>query len=201
MSDTTPRNLTRKQLKQSRADLTTDDCHRLSNAIFERAKSLKLIEAHQHIAFYMPFNNEVDPAALLHYGLEHHKRCYLPILDPEIPEQLVFASFAADDPLVDNRYGIKEPIYHADNIIAPEMLELVFVPLVGFDVQGNRLGMGAGYYDRTFAFVKQSDAPIPRLIGLAYESQKITAIEPMLWDVKLDGIITEADFYSFKGQP
>ncbi len=78
-------------------------------------------------------------------------------------------------------------------------MDLVLIPLVGFDADGNRLGMGAGFYDRTFAFLQQNKRPTkPYLLGIAYEIQKIDQIIAETWDVRLDGIVTEKNFYEIK---
>jgi 5-formyltetrahydrofolate cyclo-ligase len=76
------------------------------------------------------------------------------------------------------------------------VLDVILMPLVAFDGQGNRLGMGAGYYDRTLAFLRhRRHWRKPRIIGLAYEFQRMPALPAEPWDVPLDGIITEAGFY------
>ena len=76
---------------------------------------------------------------------------------------------------------------------------MIFLPVVAFDINGNRLGRGAGYYDRTLAFVneqiEQGTHIKPCLIGLAYEFQKIEQIITDKWDVALDIIVTENNIY------
>ena len=77
-------------------------------------------------------------------------------------------------------------------MIAAIDLDLSFRSLVGFDVKGNGLGMGAGYYDRTFAFLLENGRPNqPYLLGLAYEWQLIDEFMPEAWDVPLDGVATD----------
>ena len=75
----------------------------------------------------------------------------------------------------------------------------MLVPLVGFDGAGNRLGMGAGYYDRTFAFRHaRRHWRGPRLIGVAYDCQEVDAIDDRAWDVPLDGVVTESGVRMFE---
>ena len=108
---------------------------------------------------------------------------------------MLFLLHEKDDPLIKNRFGILEPLFDAKKILKPEELDLVIAPLVGFDENANRLGLGGGYYDQTFAFKKQQRQNKPYLIGIAYEMQKLASLAVMDWDVPMDMIITEEKFY------
>ena len=89
-----------------------------------------------------------------------------------------------------NRLGICEP--EGSRIIGARWLDLVFLPLVGFDTRGVRLGMGGGYYDRAFAFRRWRTAwHTPRLVGLAYSFQQVEEIVAAPHDVLLDAVITD----------
>jgi 5-formyltetrahydrofolate cyclo-ligase len=80
--------------------------------------------------------------------------------------------------------------------ISPRWLHLVLVPLVGFDPRGHRLGMGAGFYDRHFAFLRHRRAwRRPLLIGVAFEAQKVSRLAESGHDVQLDGVVTESGVY------
>jgi 5-formyltetrahydrofolate cyclo-ligase len=91
-------------------------------------------------------------------------------------------------PLRRNRYQIGEP--SGGRPAAAPTLAMVLMPLVGFDGSGNRLGNGAGYYDRWLAF-RRDTRGAPLLVGLAFECQRCPSIEPQEHDVPLDGVITE----------
>jgi 5-formyltetrahydrofolate cyclo-ligase len=108
-----------------------------------------------------------------------------------------FAAIRRDTQLVPDFYGIPEP---ADpELIDPRSLDLVLTPLVGFDSRGNRIGVGAGYYDRCFSFLRQRRHwHQPKLIGTAYSLQQIDAYEPNDWDVPLWGVVTETGFVRFQ---
>ncbi len=97
-------------------------------------------------------------------------------------------------PLTRNRFGIKEPPLRAP-WINTRALDLVLAPLVAFDDQGNRLGMGGGFYDRHFGNLPQCLRPL--LVGVAHEVQRARALPAAPWDVPLDGILTEAGWRSF----
>lgn len=114
------------------------------------------------------------------------KKCYLPILIDD--KKLQFASYQLGDVLQLNRYKILEPT--SSSLFPVQKLDLVLVPLVGFDQEGNRLGRGGGYYDCTFSFLRDKQCK-PLLLGLGYEQQKIDPLPKNDLDVKLDGVLTE----------
>lgn len=98
-----------------------------------------------------------------------------------------------------NRFGIPEPLGKA---VAPQRLDAVCVPLVGFDGRGRRLGMGGGFYDRTFAVnarKKRGNARGPRLIGLAHACQQVGRLPHEDWDVRLTGVVTERKWIRARG--
>lgn len=117
------------------------------------------------------------------------KICYLPTLTDT--KSLHFIQHNAGDELQPNQHMIPEPVDH-HHIIQPEKLDLVITPLVAFDLQGDRLGSGGGYYDRTFAFMYTQPAKAPFLLGLGFAIQQSDAIPAEPWDIKLNGILTES---------
>lgn len=144
-----------------------------------------------HIAFYLSFENELDPTPLLLQAHQAGKQCYLPVLHPQKIGFLCFLPYQPGDPLIENRFGILEPIYNPKLLFPTWQLEIVFTPLVAFDKQGNRLGMGQGYYDRTFEFLKNGHAPQPYLIGLAYHMQEVAHLETQAHDIRMNEVVTE----------
>lgn len=107
-----------------------------------------------------------------------------------------FFLYKRNDILHPNRYGINEP--KDTPSIDTETLDIILTPLVAFDRQGHRLGMGGGYYDRTFSFLlNQADIPRPKLIGLAYACQEVPSLSPDPWDVPLHGVVTERKIVIF----
>ena len=109
---------------------------------------------------------------------------------------LRFSPWRPGDPLVTNRYGIPEPNVATASLLEPQELHLVLLPLLGFDRTGHRLGMGGGYYDRSFAFRRDSAAP-PTLIGVGYALQELPGLEAQAWDVPLDAVVTENELIEF----
>src|SRR5690606_2494135 len=107
---------------------------------------------------------------------------------------LRFGPWRAGDPLLQNRYGIPEPDLSPDACLAAADLDLVLLPLTAFDRRGNRLGSGAGYYDRSFAFLAGRPRPArPLLVGIGYAFQESAALDPAAWDVPLDYVATERE--------
>ncbi len=143
----------------------------------------------QRIACYLAFDQEFDCSAIIEKIWQANKQCYLPILTED--KSLEFAQFHADTELHSNRYHIPEPI-HSPKIDLME-LDLILMPLLGFDLQGNRLGMGGGYYDRTLQ-KRIGKGPKPYLIGMAYAFQQVPEIPHDKWDVRLEGVLTEEVF-------
>jgi 5-formyltetrahydrofolate cyclo-ligase len=125
-------------------------------------------------------------------------RWCLPVLTDD---GLRFARWKPGEPLAPNRFGIPEPAVAADALLEPSAMALVLVPLVGFDARGRRLGMGGGWYDRAFAYRNDAAGGHPRrppwLVGTAFASQQVGALEAEPWDVALDAVCTERDTFIF----
>ena len=133
----------------------------------------------------LPLNLVIPPLAT------RGQRFLLPMLGDD--RQLRFAPWSAGEPVQPNRYGIPEPVAPRE-WFAPFQLDLVLVPLLGFDRHGHRLGYGGGWYDRSFAFLADQVRPTePLLVGIAYEFQELPAIKPEAWDVPLDYIATDRE--------
>ena len=108
-------------------------------------------------------------------------------------KHLRFAPWQSGDAVQPNRYGIPEPVAPGE-LLEPFQLDLVFVPLLGFDRRGHRLGHGGGYYDRSFAFLNEQVRPTePLLVGIAYAFQELPEVGNKAWDVPLDFIATERE--------
>lgn len=150
----------------------------------------------RHIAIYWPIDGEIDPRPLMDLPQAKAKRFYLPVLSPLGQRRLWFARYPRGMHLRLNRFGIPEPIGRGPHLIPLRRLDLIILPMVGFDAQGHRLGMGGGFYDRTleprrrFARWRR-----PYLIGVAHECQRIERIAPNPWDIRPDRVLTEAGCY------
>jgi 5-formyltetrahydrofolate cyclo-ligase len=151
---------------------------------------------YQRYALYWPNDGEVGTMPLIARLIDHGKQVGLPVLRGD---HMVFYPFRTDRCLRRNAYGIPEPETTGRSAWAVWSIGVVFLPLVAFDVRGFRLGMGGGYYDRTFAarHSRASPGSLPVLIGLAHALQETEALPTESWDVPMDGVLTEAGYRAF----
>jgi len=141
----------------------------------------------------MAVAGEVDCAALIKTGWLRKKRIFAPVL---AKKRLKFAPLVPGSKLVPNRFGIFEPAHVERDLLDPKHLDAVVVPLLAFDENLNRVGMGAGFYDRTFAFsTRRSIWRSPLLVGLAYSFQRVDTLHAHAWDVPLHRVITEQECF------
>jgi 5-formyltetrahydrofolate cyclo-ligase len=188
----------RRQLRALRRALSERERLQRSAALSRQLARQALFRTASRIAVYLPQDGEVETRALIGLCWSMGKQVYLPVLIPFLDNRLWFARYLPDTRLVGNRFGIAEPeIVHRQRI-ASHGLDLVLAPLVGFDRYGNRLGMGGGFYDRSFAFLRgRKHWRKPQLIGLAYDFQQLPALPPQPWDVPLTAVATDSEFYRF----
>ena len=98
--------------------------------------------------------------------------------------------------MIRNRFGIPEPDVRGGGLIAARDLDLVIVPLLGFDKACNRIGMGGGYYDRSFAFARRLEhISAPFMLGFAHEAQRVESLQVRPWDIPLDAVATQRRLY------
>jgi 5-formyltetrahydrofolate cyclo-ligase len=184
----------RASLRQSRQQLSPEKRHIAARSLLDLIGHQDFFRVAQRIAFYQVIDGEIDPQLLLDLALSEGKACFLPVLSRENPEFVSFAGYDADTPLVENQWGIAEP--SPETIVSPTNFDVVFVPLVGFNEQCFRMGMGKGFYDRTFSFKIFNRCSRPLLVGLAHESQLVKEAFPVeSWDVRLDAIATDKKIY------
>lgn len=183
----------RKELRKRRRALSPLDQKAAARRLCRRMVTTSLFRFSRRIAFTMAADGEIDPSLLTATAQRMGKECYLPVISPVGPPRLRFKRWRKGEALCTNFYGIAEP--RKGRFCPPRMLDLVLLPLVGFDAKGNRLGMGKGYYDRSFAFKRQSGRRRPVLVGLAHECQRVAELPVEVWDLPLDGIVTDRDWY------
>ena len=193
------RNALRREMRQRRQALSPQQRRQAALSLLRHFANDPLFLRSRHIALYLPNDGELDLTPLLHRAWQLGKRCYLPVLSPLYHNRLWFAPYRPDSVLIPNRFGIPEPDCPWRDMRRVYSLDLVLTPLVAFDAEGNRLGMGGGYYDRTFAYLQQRRHwKKPRLIGTAYRFQQHSSLPSASWDIPLDGIITEQGWGSLK---
>jgi len=187
----------RKEILNKRAKLSSAFQQQAATKVVNFIFNTTIFKKSKHVAAYFPVRGEMDPRSLIKQAWQENKTCYLPIVMEN--HTLSFAEYNKNDLLINNLYSIPEPCRETCKLINPRNLDIVIVPLVAFDTNGNRLGTGAGYYDRTFAFTKRlRRRNKPYLIGIAYEFQKSSVLIPQSWDVPLNMIVTEARIYGVR---
>lgn len=185
----------RKELRNQRKALSLAEQKRAATQLKKHVTSSSLIKKAQHIALYLPNDGEIDPRPIIEWCWGHAKCVYLPVLHPIKNNELWFIRFTPRTPMTRNKYGILEPKGPHRFIRPATQLDVVFLPLVGFDPLGGRLGMGGGYYDRTFSFIRRYNSQKPKLVGLAHELQKVDKLPVESWDVPLRKVITDGGAY------
>lgn len=194
-ADSLSRSDLRKALRQSRRALSPLQQKLASQHLSRQLSTHPWFIHAKTIAFYLANDGEMNTEALFEKARAMKKRCYLPVLHPIHPRLMWFAEYRTGDQLIHNRFGIPEPNHKIRNTIMPWALDLVCMPLVGFDEQGGRLGMGGGFYDRTFAYRLEHPAKRPRLLGIAHECQKVINLTVNDWDIPMDGVATDTAVY------
>jgi len=196
----------RALLKAQREQLTAAAVISASQKIIDQLCSQSFFINSYHIAGFWPVGKEIDLRILYSRSESTNKCFYLPVIDnnnemnakKEGTEPcLHFASYKNKDYLQKNRFGIYEPasLQFIQNITT---LDLILLPLLGFDAAGNRLGMGGGFYDRALACLHQAkNVKRPILIGLGYEFQRQERLPTHPWDIPLQGVITENRYTHF----
>ncbi len=187
----------RCQIRSQRRALSAQEQKRHSQAMTSILTKSKLFRNSTNIAIYIENDGEMGVTQLVSIIFNLGKRCYLPVLRPMLPNRLWFVEYRPEDRLILNRYGILEPSIRRHKPVSTYALDIVLVPLVAFDVSGNRIGMGGGFYDRTFSYLlNRNQWYKPKLVGTAHELQKLESIHPNIWDVPLDAVVTEKRFYT-----
>lgn len=187
----------RQQMREQRRTLNEAEQQHRALQLSANLVQSRLFNNSQHIALYLSNDGEIDPCWLIEAAWQRGKQCYLPVLGLRPGNRLWFIPYHPETKLINNRFGIPEPVHaRRQRMLKPQSLDLILMPLVAFDQHGNRLGMGGGFYDRTLSFLRYRHSwRKPRLIGLAYEFQRVDQLPQQSWDIPLDAIATEDKTY------
>jgi 5-formyltetrahydrofolate cyclo-ligase len=150
----------------------------------------------RHIAFYLSNDGEIDLRPLIDEAQRRGKSTYLPVLNAWPRTRMAFQRVRRGEALVRNRFRINEPRTNRHAQRKTWSLDLILLPLVGFDAEGGRLGMGGGFYDRSLAFKnRRKNGLKPSLIGVAHECQKVEKLQMAAWDIPLNATVTDSAWY------
>lgn len=140
--------------------------------------------ASARLGMYLATDGEADLSAAAEELEARGWQVLLPVIGPA--RSMTFAPWSPGAPVVENRFGVAEPVHDDADLVAADALRVVIVPCVAVDRSGHRLGFGAGYYDRALAA-----ATATLRAGVAFEVQVVERIRPQPWDVPLDVVVTE----------
>jgi 5-formyltetrahydrofolate cyclo-ligase len=185
----------RRQLKSARNAYSPAARRKAARASLRLALRHGLLLRARRIGVYLPHGGEFDAQFLITQIQLMRRECYAPVL-PQRGRVLRFARLARDTRMTRNRFGIAEPVDARP--LRARQLDLLLLPLVGFDHEGYRLGMGGGFYDATLAFMRhRRNWRKPRLVGIAYECQRVESLPHDPWDMPLDAVLTERQLYRY----
>lgn len=189
----------RQALRAKRRHLSVVEQKQAARQVARKIRQQPWFLRSRRLAAYLANDGEISPQHLIFMAEKMRKQVYLPVLHPLHKGRLWFVRYQATTPMQKNRFGIAEPALKGYGHLGgkrcpPSLLNLVLLPLVGFTAAGERLGMGGGFYDRTFS-VGPGGFHYPLLIGLAHECQRVEHLPVAGWDVPLAGILTPLCFY------
>lgn len=158
--------------------------------IVDHFRSWSVYQRCETIMFYVAMPDEAQTELLISDALKHGKRVYVPLLGEKYGEMSA-AGITSLDELVVGKYGLKMPLRDKITAVAPDAIDVIVVPGVAFDRSGNRLGMGAGYYDRFFPKTRCGV-----LLGLAWGFQVVAEVPGEVHDVRMQYLLTEEGFHT-----
>ena len=182
----------RQEKRQQRAALDSEQLETAAERLFMNVVAQEVFADSNNIGAYTAVNGEISLDPVIQYAWRQGKNVYLPNLDQQA---LRFAPHYDGQPMRLNKFRIPEPDVTDEEMISPRELDLVLVPLAVFDALRNRIGMGGGFYDRSFEFRRTESTSKPFLMGVAHECQRVETIEPQSWDVRLDMVISDCAIY------
>jgi len=176
----------RKQVLGIRNKLSEDEVTALSECIFQNLRKNTFFTDAHNVMIYLDFKHEVKTDDIIEYCLGNGKKVYVPICIPETHE-ISISRITGLDQLQSGHFGIREPFPENVRLSDSSLVDLVLIPGVAFDASGNRIGFGAGYYDR---FMKRLRADAVKA-ALAYSFQIVGQVPADEYDIPADYIVTE----------
>ena len=180
--------LTRKNLSEEERSISEVSLVQLWDSVKDSYKVNK-------IALYWSVNGEISTYSLISDFLKNGSECFLPVISNDRENKVLeFSLYEKESPLIKNKFGIPEP---SKSVITDlNEIDIIFLPCVCFDSEGNRIGMGGGFYDKTLS--KLSDKQNTKLIMLAYDFQEVESCLPEIHDIKADACLTPNKYLNFK---
>ena len=184
----------RQHIRQRRRALTPTEQHHFAELAAVRMLAYEPIAKAATVAVFLSFDGELDTTPLIRALWQAGKTIYLPVLHPFSKGNLLFLRYAEDSHLVMNRLKILEPKLNVRDVLPLDKLDVLITPLVAFDEQGQRLGMGGGFYDRTLQNWQQHGLwPV----GLAHDCQNVPVLPAQEWDIPLPAVVTPSRIWQW----
>lgn len=191
----------RNTIRKERSNLSPIFQKDAETKLIERLSTHSKIKYANHIAIYLTNDGELNTTSFINWCWEKNKHTYLPVIHPFSKGNLLFIEYNKNTLMKTNQFGILEPKLSVNNIRPPNQIDIIFTPLVAFDSQGTRLGMGGGFYDRTlqhwYPKYQLNRGTLPYPIGLAHECQQVPYIPAEAWDIPIPEIITPTQHFKF----
>jgi 5-formyltetrahydrofolate cyclo-ligase len=188
-------NAERRRLRRRRLEIPRDERRRADRRIEARLFAAGLIRPRSAVAVYVAVRGEVSLERAIERGRRIGATFYAPRILNLPRRTMAFMPLEARGRLRRNWYGLLEPTSRRRANVYRD-IDVVMLPLLGFDRRGYRLGMGAGFYDRALSRrrgARRATWRRPLLVGIAYGCQEISGIAPAPWDVLLDFVATEKE--------
>jgi 5-formyltetrahydrofolate cyclo-ligase len=191
----------RQQMKAARTALSAAQQQQAANDLVEQALAQNEVQQARRIGLYHAFGAELNTMPLLTALLANGKHISMPVLHPCSAGHLLMLNYHPDSELQLNQFGIPEPVLRVADVTPLSAIDCLLIPLLGFDANGNRLGMGGGFYDRTLASWARGRYPHLSVFGLAHDCQQLSAVPVASWDVPIPAVITPSRCLRFKKSP
>jgi 5-formyltetrahydrofolate cyclo-ligase len=180
----------RQKGRNARASLDEQTRNFASTIITRKVLASDWFQRADYVCCYLPAPVEVNTWDIISRAWRMKKRVFAPVCENNFRMQ--FREVLPDTDLYLNRHGVFEP--SGGETVVSRMLDIVIAPVVAFDRDNNRIGMGGGYFDRAFSFLRHRSAWLhPKLVGVAFACQQVEKIAPNPWDIRLFSVITEKD--------
>ncbi len=182
----------RQEILKQRRSISNEESQTAGIRVLNRLKGHDFFKKRKVVASYISTGGEISTSPINDYLIDSHDLA-LPFINIYVKGNMDFYSYKKGETLIENRFHILEPANLEENLVRPDLIDAIIVPLVAFDNKGNRMGMGGGYYDRMLKKVSAECL----LIGIAYDFQKIESVPTENWDMPLDEVITPTNRYIF----
>ncbi|MFC3185885.1 5-formyltetrahydrofolate cyclo-ligase [Shewanella intestini] len=181
------RDCIRRHIRQQRNALSHTEQQQLATTACQHLLAEIVARKATKVALYLAFDGELSTQPLIDALWQQNIAVYLPRIHPFAKGHLLFVHYTPSTPMVHNRFNIAEPKLDVRRIVTSSHLDMIVTPLVAFDVHGNRMGMGGGFYDRTLVQIKANN---PIAIGYAHDCQQVSQVPTQYWDIPLPLLFT-----------